>query len=87
MSADNVTPIRPKAGPQPGGPRKPRRPRLPAGITLRDPPEGPSSLHVFQALHGVCQACESTASDERVDALALATAARILADMLEERMQ
>jgi hypothetical protein len=55
MSADNVTPIRPKP-PQALEPKKPRmrRARPRDGCLLADPPEGPSTLRVIQALHGVC---------------------------------
>lgn len=84
MSTDNVTPIRAKPGRSKAPPRDPRAPK--GFYLLTDPPDGPSTLHLIQALIGICAACEATAEDASVDQLQLATAGRILSTMLEERM-
>jgi hypothetical protein len=77
MSKSNVTPI---SGPA-------ARPSAPDGYTLlREPPDEPSCMRLIQALHGVCSAAEETAESAAVDQLELATAAGILTEMLQDRM-
>ena len=81
----NVTPIRPE-------PKRPRqRKRTPVDkFMLDDPPDGPSTLRLIQALRGVCQATERLAPQHRDEdfdlALQLGTAAEILSAMLEDRI-
>ncbi len=83
MSADNVTPIRPHESTK----ARPRRARPKPGLVLEDPPDGPCSMRVIQALHGVCQAAEQAADSRDQDLqLDLATAAEILSLMLKERI-
>jgi hypothetical protein len=81
----NVTPIKP-----PGPPQPPRRRARRRGIRFEDAPEdGPSTLRLVQALHGVCTAMEALHIEgppPTVEALDLATAAAILSEELQRRI-
>ena len=84
----NVTPIRPETS----RPKKPRarKSRDEGKFMLDDPPDGPGTLRLIQALHGVCRAMELLAPQHRDDnidlPLELGTAAAILSDMLQNRV-
>jgi hypothetical protein len=89
MNADNVTPIRSGAEPPSSEPTKPRRLRsCPRDrFMLDEPPDGPSTMRVIQALHGVCNAAEQLAeSRDPGVALELGTAAEILSTILQDRI-
>jgi hypothetical protein len=79
MSADNVTPIRPKAAQKP--PRRTRR-------KVENFTEIPSNMRLVQALHGVCEAAEASAesSGDQDLQIGLCTAAEILSKMLWESL-
>ena len=83
----NVTPIKP-----PKQKRVQQKPK-PRVFILRDAseenPVEPSTLHLLQALCGVCAASEELAVAQwgNVDSVQLTTAARILSQMLEDRME
>lgn len=88
----NTIPISGNGSAAPPAERPPNRRKSPTNsrgaptYRLADPPEGPSTLRLIQALHGVCVAAEATAELDRVDiALDLGTAAAILSDMVLER--
>jgi hypothetical protein len=91
MSADNVTPLRPQAGPKlpPHPPTKPRRARraLP-GVRLAESGEfdGFSTLDVINALHGVCQALDVAFDNVDVSQQELATVARVVASIVQSRV-
>jgi hypothetical protein len=83
----NVTPITP-----PKRKRSEPKPK-PKVFVLRDAsgenPAEPSTLHLIQALTGVCAASEELAVAQwrNVDPVDLTTAARILSQMLQDRME
>lgn len=79
MSDDNVTPIRPKAGPKP----QRRTRRKSENFTAM-----PSDMRLIQALHGVCEAAEAESlepTDPNIQ-VGLCTAAEILSRMLWESL-
>ncbi len=57
MNAENVTHAQPSEGTK----ARVRRKRAVSGLVLETPADGPSSIRVIQALHGVCQAAERAA--------------------------
>jgi hypothetical protein len=84
MATDNVTPF-PTAPKESRGQRRGRR--KPPGLRLEDPPGGPSSLRLIQALRGVCEATERFLEDGDLDpSLELSTAAAVLSLILQERI-
>ena len=82
MSTDNVTPFPPAPKP-----KKRKLPGRPAGVALQfadGGADGPSTLHVYQGLRGVCSALDSDSND--IDLLGdLSAAAAVLIGILEER--
>ena len=88
----NVTPIRSGEPRPPPECRKPRtrKSRHEGKFLLDDPPDGPGTLRLIQALCGVCKAIELLAPEHRDDdidlPLQLGTAAQILSDMLQDRI-
>lgn len=88
----NVIPISGNGGAMPPSDQPPKQrksqtnSRHAPAFRLTDPPDGPSTLRLLQALHGVCAAVEATAELDRTDiALDLGTAAAVLSDMVLER--
>jgi hypothetical protein len=89
----SVTPIRSgEPPPKPPEPKKSRmrKSRCQGKFMLDDPPDGPGTLRLIQALCGVCKAVELLAPQHRDDdidlPLQLGTAAQILSDMLQNRI-
>lgn len=80
MSTDNVTPIRASAPKQ-------RTPRKYSKFHLAQPDGEPDNMRLIQALHGVCYAIENLSEGSAVDVpLELGTAAEILSEMLQDRL-
>ncbi len=91
MATDTVTPIRPQSGLKPPQrpPSKPRGARRrPPGVRLADSDEhdGFSTLDVINALHGVCQALDVAFDNADISPQELATAARVLASIVQSRV-
>lgn len=91
MSADNVTPIRPDAGP----PKPPRRQRKAKRhflhLTGSKDGENFTTLDILNGLRGVCRALDTAAVDSGcgdVDHVGdLAMAAAVLSEMVADRVE
>jgi len=89
MSADNVTPIRGSGDrPAPTAPKKARAPRAKAGLVLAESGEFDSftTQDVLNGLHGVCLALDLKGDDCDIEEGELATAAHVLASILQSRV-
>lgn len=88
-TAENVTAIRPDAAPPRDPPAETRRPRRPpAGVRLSESGEfdGFMTIDVLNGLHGVCLALDLVTDASDFDQGELATAARVLASILQNRV-